>query len=142
MIKDNISKLLHLFNEKAPLAKYFGMKLSFSKDGNAQIDLPYNPNLNHALGAIHGGIYATMLDNAGWFTAAANLEKLSWVATSDLSVRFLESVKKTSLKAKGKIIKKGKRLITTEMQLYDSKEKLVGHATGTFVILGEIFLEI
>jgi uncharacterized protein (TIGR00369 family) len=141
-MEDNISKLLLLFNKKAPLANYFGMKLSFSKSGNAQIDLPYNPKLNHALGAIHGGVYATMLDNAGWFTAAATLDKLSWVATSDLSIRFLESVKQSSLKAKGKIIKKGKRFIVTEMQLFDSKEKLVGHATGTFVVLGEISLEI
>lgn len=142
MIEDNIAKLLHLFNEKAPLANYLGMQLSFSKDGNAQIDLPYNPHLNHALGAIHGGVYATMLDNAGWFTAAAKLEKLSWVATSDLSVRFLESVKQTSLKANGQIIKKGKRLIITEMHLFDSKEKLVGHATGTYVILSGISLKI
>ena len=90
-------ELLHLFNKKAPLANYFGMSLSFTKEGNAQIHLPYNPNLNHAMGGIHGGVYATMLDNAGWFTVAANLDRLCWVATSELSVRYLQPVKQSSV---------------------------------------------
>lgn len=35
------------------------------------MDLPYNPDLDHTLGSIHGGVHTTMLDTAGWFTAAA-----------------------------------------------------------------------
>jgi uncharacterized protein (TIGR00369 family) len=136
-----ITELLHLFNKKAPLARYFGMTLSFTQDGNAQISLPYNPNLNHAMGGIHGGVYATMMDNAGWFTVAANLDKLCWVATSDLSIRFLHPVKQTPLRADGSLLKKGKRLNITEMFLYDSKERLVGHATGSFIVLKNIPLE-
>ncbi|HKZ51822.1 MAG TPA: PaaI family thioesterase [Candidatus Acidoferrales bacterium] len=64
-------ELLHLFNHTAPIARTFGMKLSYTDEGNAVIELPYNPALDHALGGIHGGIYATLLDSAGWFTAAA-----------------------------------------------------------------------
>ena len=137
----NLTELLRIFNEDAPLARYFGMTLSFTKDGNAQISLPYNPNLNHAMGGIHGGVYATMLDNAGWFTVAANLDTLCWVATSELSVRFLQPVKQTTLRADGFLLKKGKRLHVAEMYLYDSNEKLVGHATGTFIVLDEIPLK-
>jgi uncharacterized protein (TIGR00369 family) len=131
-------ELVTFFNQKAPIARFFGMKLSYTDTGNAVIDLPYNPDLDHALGGIHGGVYATMLDNAGWFTAAAAHDSSCWVATSEMSLHFLKAVQKTSLRSVGKLIKKGKRQDIAEMHLYDGSGELVGHATGTFVVLADI----
>jgi len=128
-------ELLRLFNECAPIARYFGMKLSFIGEGSAVIDLPYNPNLDHALGGIHGGVYATMLDNAGWFTAAAAYEMPCWVATSEITFHFLEPASNTSLRAVGRMLKVGKRQSIAEMHLYDGRGRLVGHAIGTFIVL-------
>ena len=34
-------ELLKLFNETAPIAKFFGMRLSFDSEGQATLDLPY-----------------------------------------------------------------------------------------------------
>ncbi|MEW6671663.1 MAG: PaaI family thioesterase [Thermodesulfobacteriota bacterium] len=131
-------ELMAFFNQKAPIARFFGMKLSYTKAGNAVIDLPYNPDLDHALGGIHGGVYATMLDNAGWFTAAAAHDRSCWVATSEMSLHLLKAVQKTSLRSVGNLIKKGKRQDIAEMHLYDGSGELVGHATGTFVVLPDI----
>jgi acyl-coenzyme A thioesterase PaaI-like protein len=72
MTAERIEELLHMFNEAAPIARLFGMRLSFTKEANAVIDLPYNPLPDHSSGGVHGGVYATMLDCAGWFTAAAS----------------------------------------------------------------------
>ncbi len=108
-----IEELLRMFNENAPIARYFGMKLSYTDEASAVIDLPYNPNLDHAFGGIHGGVYATMLDNAdvsvATFTAAAAHDVSCWVATSELSIHFLEPTKHTSLRAVGRLLKHGKR---------------------------------
>lgn len=128
-------ELLRLFNEKAPIARTFGMKLSFTEDGRAVIDLPYNPNLNHALGAIHGGIYATVLDNAGWFTAAVLHELSRWLATSELTIHFLEPAQGVAIRGIGKIIRHGKRQDVVEMFLYDETGHLIAHAVGTFVVV-------
>lgn len=131
-------RLMDLFNHKAPIAQTFGMRLSYTQEGSAVFDMPYNPNFDHALEGIHGGVYATLLDNAGWFTSAAAQETGCWVATSDLSIRLLEAAQKTSLRSIGKLIKKGKRLDVVEMSLYDGKGRLVGHGTGTFIVLSHI----
>lgn len=138
MSSERIAELLHMFNEDAPIASYFGMKLSFTDEANAVIDLPYNPNLDHALGGIHGGVYATMLDSAGWFTAAAAQDISCWVATSELSIHLLEPVKCASLRAVGRLIKHGKRQDIVEMDLYDGEGRLVGHGVGTFVVLPNV----
>jgi uncharacterized protein (TIGR00369 family) len=136
-----IAELLHTFNEVAPIAHYFGMRLSYNDEGQAIVDLPYNPNLDHALEGIHGGVYATMLDTAGWFTAAAAHDEPCWLATAEMSVHFLAPAARNSLQAIGRLIKRGRRQDVAEMHLYDSQGHLVGHATGTFVVLPGVRLE-
>jgi uncharacterized protein (TIGR00369 family) len=128
-------ELLNMFHARAPISRYFGMKLSFTEDGSAVVDLPYNPNLDHALGGVHGGVYATMLDTAGWFAVALARTDPSLVVTSEITVRYLEPVEKMSLRAVGKVIRRGKRQDVAEMHLLDEEGSLVGHATGAFMIL-------
>jgi uncharacterized protein (TIGR00369 family) len=133
-----VDALTQRFNEEVPIALHFGMELSFDDKGRAVVDLPYNPNLDHALGAVHGGVYATMLDIAGWFTAAAVRDEPCWLVTSELSVHFLKPAVRTSLRAVGQVIKSGKRQDVAEMRLYDGEGRLVGHAVGTFVVLPDV----
>jgi uncharacterized protein (TIGR00369 family) len=129
-----------LFNEKVPIARCFGMRLSFDDEGRAVVDLPHNPDLDHVLGGIHGGVYATMLDVAGWFTVAAARDERCWIATSELSIHFLRPATHTSLRATGRLIKSGKRQDVAEMHLYDGQDRLIGHAVGTFVVLPDVAL--
>lgn len=133
-------ELLTLFNGRAPIARLFGMRLSYTERGEAVIDLPYNPGLDHALGSVHGGVYATLLDSAGWFAAAAWHEVNSWMATSEMSIHFLRTATHTPLRAVGRVLKAGKRQDVVEMFLYDEQDTLVGHATGTFIVIPSVSL--
>jgi len=60
-------ELVRKFSD-SPIGRHFGMSLSYDEQGRAHVRLPYNPDLDHALGGIHGGIMATLLDTAagGW----------------------------------------------------------------------------
>lgn len=137
---ERIEQLLHMFNHVAPIAGTFGMRLSYDDQGQAVVDLPYNPGLDHALGGVHGGVYATMLDTAGWFTAAAAHDESCWLATSEMSIHLLLPVERVYLQAVGRLIKRGRRQDVAEMRLYDGEGRLVGHATGTFILLPAVTL--
>lgn len=127
--------MLDMFNNRAPIARLFGMNLKFDKENNAVVTLPFNPDLDHALGGVHGGIYATLMDTAGWFTVAVRMDNPKFVlVTSEMSMHFLGSVRGLSLSAHGKMIKKGRQQCIAEMFLYDENQVLVGHATGTFML--------
>jgi uncharacterized protein (TIGR00369 family) len=132
---DRLNDLLAMFNQRAPIAHTFGMQLSFNQQREAIVDLPYNPALDHAQGGIHGGIYATLLDSAGWFAAAASHAEQCWIATSEMSIHFLRPSARTALRAVGRVLKAGKRQDVVEMWLYAGEQNLVGHATGTFMVL-------
>jgi uncharacterized protein (TIGR00369 family) len=132
------TELLRLFKERAPIARFFGMQLSYNEEGGAVVELPYNPNLDHALGGVHGGVYATMLDTAGWFTVAATTPRSCWVATSEFTVHLLQPVQRTSLRSVGRLVKIGKRQVVAEMRLEDGEGRLVGHGVGTFIVLPNV----
>lgn len=140
MTTERIDELLRSFNEMAPIARTFGMTLSYDDEAQAIIDMPYNPGLDHALQGVHGGVYATLLDTAGWFTAAAAYDEPYWLATTEMSVHFLAPVQHSRLRAVGRLIRRGKRQAIAEMHLYDAEGRLVGHATGTFLLMPNIHL--
>ncbi len=122
---------LKLFNEKARIAKNFGMRLTYNEKNQGIITLPYNPHLDHAGDGIHGGVIATVLDNAGWFTCA--LAHNGFVVTTEMSFHLLRPAEKTIIWARAKIIRMGKRQAVAEMRCWDEEENLIGHAIGTYL---------
>jgi acyl-coenzyme A thioesterase PaaI-like protein len=55
--------------ERAPIRKTLGMVLSFNDRDESLLDLQHNPGFEHGMRDTHGGIIATLLDTAGWFSA-------------------------------------------------------------------------
>ena len=123
--------LLISFFAKAPMKKTFGMTLSYS-NGSAHFSMPYQEQFDHAFGGIHGGGIATLLDNAGWFTVAQYYD--TWIATANLDVQYLEPCSGIRLQAIGKLLKKGKSLAFSEMELLNEDDKIMAHGTATFAI--------
>ncbi|MBN2498141.1 MAG: PaaI family thioesterase [Deltaproteobacteria bacterium] len=132
LLAKRAAELESLF-DSAPIKRTFGMALRF-EGTRAIFELPYNPGLDHALGGVHGGVIATMLDNAGWFTAALHYDV--WISTVDLHIRLLEPVKGRALQAEGALLKAGKRLALAEMEMRTADEQciLVARGAGTFAI--------
>jgi uncharacterized protein (TIGR00369 family) len=114
IIKKRQEKLIGVF-DKAPIKHTFGMELRYDDEGSAIFDMPYNPGLDHYLGGIHGGVMATLLDNAGWFTAAALYD--SWLATAEFHVRLLDHAEKVDIYSKGEVIRSGKKMAVCSMEV-------------------------
>ena len=81
--------MVELFSN-APLGRHLGMMLSYDADHRAVVDIEDAPFLHHALGQVHGGVFATLIDTAAWFTAAVHYS--TWISTVDFSVRLLLSL--------------------------------------------------
>ncbi len=128
---DRQQALLALF-EAAPIARTYGMTASFPEPGRARFDLPYNPNFDHGMHQIHGGTIATLLDNAGWFTAAVHYG--TWIATVEFQVRLLMPAEAVHLYSIGRVVRAGKRLAVAEMEVRDPDDGLVATGSGTFAV--------
>lgn len=140
MTEERSRALAALFNERAPIARTFGMTLHFEGE-RAVVLLPYNPGLDHAAAGIHGGVYMTLLDTAAWFAAAVSRAEDAWIATSEMSVHFLKPAARTELRCVGRLIKPGTRQDVAEAHIYDGAGELVGHAVGTMLVLPHLPLK-
>jgi len=125
------TELIDLFG-RAPIKKTFGMVLSFNAQLEAVFEMSHNPDFEHALGDTHGGIIATLLDNAGWFTAAVQYE--TWIATIEMQIRLLKPAGKRDLRATGELVRAGRNFAVAQMRVQTTKGRLVALGSGTFAV--------
>jgi uncharacterized protein (TIGR00369 family) len=126
--------LIGLFNN-APINKTLGVTLEYNAEGEAICRWQRKEEFDHGGYDTHGGIIATLLDTAGWFTAAAKCGQA--VVTSDIHVRLLQAAKQQDLIATARIVRAGSRSVITEMTV-SSAGGLVATATAAFAKLGEL----
>jgi len=92
----------------------------------------YNP-----LGSVHGGYTAALLDSCMACAVHSTLGVGDSYATVEIKVNFVRAITSDTgkLRAEGKIINSGKRIVTAEGRLYDSAGILYAHGTTTCLIL-------
>lgn len=123
-------RLKRLF-DTAPIKHSLGMDLDYDAEGRAVFTLPYNPGFDHALGGVHGGVLATLLDNAGWFTIAPHYD--CWISTVEFQTRLLEPVRAEALVATGRVVQLGRRLSTATMEVR-AGARLVAIGSGVYTV--------
>lgn len=131
--------LTTVFEELIPFNKFLGMKLIDINENFAKAKLPFrkefigDPRANR----LHGGISATFMDVIGGIAAMTVLESVDdKIATVDMRVDYLRPGKAEDIFAESKIIRKGSRLVVTEMKLFheSAQKKLIATAKGVYSI--------
>ncbi|MFH2072328.1 MAG: PaaI family thioesterase [Actinomycetota bacterium] len=130
---DRAARMIALF-ERAPLPLHLGMTLRFDEDFHAIIEVPHADFLDHGLGQVHGGIFATLIDSAAWFAAAVHYDP--WISTVDFHVRLLEPVAGEDLAATGSVVRIGRSLAAADAEVRTAAGRLVAVGGGTFAVTG------
>jgi uncharacterized protein (TIGR00369 family) len=133
-IDERCRAMVELFSN-APLGRHLGMTLSYDDEHHAVVDIEDAPFLHHVLGQVHGGVFATLIDTAAWFTAAVHYD--TWISTVDFSVRLLEPAEAVEdLQAVGSVVRIGKRLAAADAEVRTAAGRLVAVGGGTFAVTG------
>lgn len=106
--------------------------MHYDQDASAVFEMPYDGRFDHYLDDVHGGVLATLIDNAGWFAAAAHYD--TWIVTSEFHVRLLETAGREALCARGRLVRRGRRLATAEMEVHNGSGLRVAIGSGSFVV--------
>jgi uncharacterized protein (TIGR00369 family) len=96
---------------------------------------------------LHGGIISSILDITGGFTVYLNVlqeirddsfekqvERLSKIGTIDLRIDYIRPGKGKSFSSKGYILRMGKRVTVTRMELHNEEDLLIAVGTGTYAL--------
>jgi len=129
----DIDEMRKKFDE-SPCAVYMGMSLVELSKGYARVKLELKKEHLNWEEMIHGGIVATVLDQA--FGCACNTLENIHVAVQ-MNIHFMKApAVGETIYAESRVIHAGKRMGTSEMKVCDSKGNEIARATGTTVCIG------
>lgn len=123
------NKLTELRNRENPFAAYIGIKTTKIQDGYAEAELTLRPEHMNPVNVVHGGCLYTLADVVTG-SAAASLG--TQTVTVSGTYHYLTSAKDTTkLKACAKCLKRGKTLVTFDVEIKDDNDSLIGKGTFT-----------
>ena len=117
-----------------PFYRLIGLRVMEAKDGAALVTLDATPDVANSRGEAHGGAMATMLDAALANAARSVLPEGAATTTVSLSVNYL-SPGAGRLTARGRVVRKGRSLISAEALIEDAAGNAVAQAIGTMRVI-------
>ena len=117
-----------------PLFRTFHYRLDELKPGEATVTAPYTRDHDGIFHSFHGGLLMTLADT----TACAAILSLTGsdqvMTTTDMNIRFLAPCNSDAT-ARARVIKFGRTIVPTHVDLYDAAGKHVALAQVTYMRL-------
>ncbi len=102
------------------------------------LGMRYRTELTNGSGAVHGGVLSTLADTAVAFALSTNFDGKMGFATADMTIHFLRRAK-TDVRARARIIKKGKRVNVGDVEIVDADDRPVARLLTTFLLTTSSF---
>lgn len=113
-----------------------GMRDVVDTDERLIIEMDNRPDLTNVRGALQGGLVATLIDIAAGRLAGRRVAADQDVTTADMNVHYLAPVLVGPARAEATIVRAGKRLIVTAVDVHDvARDRLAARATLSFAVL-------
>jgi len=121
--------------QKARFVKTLDLHLEDVGQGTARMRMPFRSEVANGTGAVHGGAIVSLCDTAFYAALASLYGPQQNTATASLTCNFLRPAKPPhDLIADAIVLKAGRNIVYGEVHVR-SADKLVAHATLTFMNL-------
>jgi uncharacterized protein (TIGR00369 family) len=127
-----LSRLAQYFDERVTFSRHIKSKVEEVEPGKAACRIEVESIHLNGNGTLHGGVYASLIDNAMGLSVAALVGLRT--ATIGLDVHFLGAVREGRITCSAEVVHRTRRIATVEAKVHDSDENLVALGTGTFRI--------
>ena len=97
------------------MMQQLGARLDRVAPGEVEIALPYSDRVTQQQGGFHGGAMGALADIAGGYAALTVAPDGMEVTTVEYKINFLAAFQGGELRASGKVLRAGKRLIVTSV---------------------------
>lgn len=113
-----------------------GARLDSVEPGRVVISAPILPGSRQQHGVAHAGLTFALGDTAAGYSALSVMPPDSEVMTAEIKINLLAPGRGERLRATGKVIKPGRRLVVVSAEVHAleaDKETLIAVLTGTMV---------
>ena len=99
--------------ERQGMMQHLGARLVRVEPGLCEVALPYSDRVTQQQGGFHGGAMGALADIAGGYAALTVVPEGMEVTTVEYKINFLAAFQGGELRATGRVLKAGKRIIVT-----------------------------
>lgn len=99
--------------DRQGLMQHLGARIHHVDVGECVLTLPYSDKVTQQQGAFHGGTIGALADIAGGYAALTKTPAGMEVVSVEYKINFLASCEGGELRATGRVIKAGRRIIVT-----------------------------
>jgi len=120
--------------------RFLGAELAHVGPGTCEIVLPYREELSQQHGYFHGGVIATLADNAGGYAGFSVMAASDSVLTVEFKVNILAPGHGERLVARAHVKRAGRTLTVAQIDVLvvdDGREKLCATALQTLMRLAD-----
>ena len=118
-----------------PVAEFVGLQLVSAEPGAAVMELTVERHHHNPMGALQGGILATLADGAMGYAYGAGLDDGETFTTLGLHVDYLKAVREGTVRASAKVVKRGRTIGLVECDVTDEEGTLLARASSTCMTL-------
>ena len=124
--------------QMTPFMKHLGMEFLEGAEGYAKLRLHYRDENSTVGKALHGGAIASLIDTTGamaaWTTAEIATPKY-FGSTVGVNVNYLSGAIGEDIFAEGRILKRGKEIIYSDVKVTNGEGKLLAQGTVVYRIV-------
>ncbi|HIH03243.1 MAG TPA: PaaI family thioesterase [Methanoregulaceae archaeon] len=117
-----------------PFFAMTGTKVVRMDGGVGELSVEVGSGFCNGEGWVQGGLYAALADEAIVLAIYQTLGEDETIATITESTSFLRGVNAGSLRAVGRVVKRGRRVIFGEGQVFDGDGKLCTITTASYAV--------
>ena len=129
-------KRIHKIVNSCPYFELLTMKLQDVGIGYSVLEFDLAKKHIQPFGMVHGGVFASIIDAAAFWSIYFGLEDQSaGLTTVDLKLNYLAPAASGKLIARGRQIKLGKTLGYADAEVTDETGKILAHGSSTVIIL-------
>lgn len=122
-MKNHLTEVIEIFEQQIPANKLLGLKVVAINDDNIEVFVPFRNEFigDYRQGFWHGGILANIADAAGGLAGFITLNSPDdKINTIDMRIDYLTPAILEDIHVTVKLIKVGKRILNTDVVLYQS----------------------
>lgn len=129
-----IHKLVQTVNT-SPFPRHMSMQLVAIDIDQAEIALKTGECHLQPYGIVHGGVLATLIDTATFWSVFLRIPEDAGLVNIDLKLNYLKPVTNEHLRAHGSAIRSGSHISYAEARVVDLNGVLIAHGTSTLMTL-------
>jgi len=120
-----------------PIAQTMTFSLIEVGDGYAVFEGEPGTHLLNPLGSVHGGWALTLMDSAAGCAGHTVLPPGVGYTSVETKVNFTRPIRHDTgrVRAEGRVISRGRQIMTAEARLLDMQGKILAHGTSTLIVL-------